>query len=324
MTSDAKIGLLLGLIFIFVIAFIINGLPRFQAATNTNNSELTTTMVSSQNGMLGIGGNERHVQERFDWSTTPDTPLQPAVEMPIEQKEDVRFTMKLPPEPPAVQQPLAIEPPIVEHAIDQVARQPEPTPQQQAEQAAPTQPAEEKARNRKAKSQKPAPSTPSVEYVVADGDTLGGIAKKLYGADAGNKLANITRIFEANRQILKSPDDISVGQKLTIPPLETPAANDKKTESATSLPGEIFEKAVAIGKSLLKSDEPAQSVKPKPVKQTQAGAVTPYVVQDGDSLSRIAAKQLGSSSRYLEIAKLNGLKDPDNLTVGTQLKMPAR
>jgi nucleoid-associated protein YgaU len=52
--------------------------------------------------------------------------------------------------------------------------------------------------------------------------------------------------------------------------------------------------------------------------------VAPYVVQDGDSLSRIAARQLGNSGRYLEIAKLNGLKDPDNLTVGTQLKMPAR
>lgn len=37
MTSDAKIGLLLGLVFIFVIAFIINGLPgsaRNKTATN--------------------------------------------------------------------------------------------------------------------------------------------------------------------------------------------------------------------------------------------------------------------------------------------------
>ena len=30
MTSDAKIGLLLGLIFIFVIAFVINGLPSLR------------------------------------------------------------------------------------------------------------------------------------------------------------------------------------------------------------------------------------------------------------------------------------------------------
>ena len=39
MTSDAKIGLLLGLVFIFLIAFIINGLPSFN--NNKDNNELT-------------------------------------------------------------------------------------------------------------------------------------------------------------------------------------------------------------------------------------------------------------------------------------------
>ena len=33
MTSDAKIGLLLGLVFIFVIAFVINGLPSLRPPT---------------------------------------------------------------------------------------------------------------------------------------------------------------------------------------------------------------------------------------------------------------------------------------------------
>nr|MBC8217755.1 hypothetical protein [Planctomycetota bacterium] len=63
MTSDAKIGLLLGLIFIFVIAFIINGLPSFRNATN--NSELTTNMFSSQHENWVIGTNERKVQDGF-------------------------------------------------------------------------------------------------------------------------------------------------------------------------------------------------------------------------------------------------------------------
>ena len=53
MTSDAKVGLLLGLIFIFIIAFVLNGMPRFRKAAN--NSELTTNMVNSQNDKLGIG-----------------------------------------------------------------------------------------------------------------------------------------------------------------------------------------------------------------------------------------------------------------------------
>ena len=42
MTSDAKIGLLLGLVFIFIIAFIINGLPKF--GHNSNNNDSTCTL----------------------------------------------------------------------------------------------------------------------------------------------------------------------------------------------------------------------------------------------------------------------------------------
>ena len=59
MTSDAKVGLLLGLFFIFVIAFIINGLPRFH--NDTNGNELTT-MANSPNDSF-IGSNERKAQE---------------------------------------------------------------------------------------------------------------------------------------------------------------------------------------------------------------------------------------------------------------------
>ena len=55
MTSDAKVGLLLGLFFIFVIAFIINGLPRFRGETNTN--ELTTMANSPNDSYIGSQSN---------------------------------------------------------------------------------------------------------------------------------------------------------------------------------------------------------------------------------------------------------------------------
>ena len=338
MTSDAKIGLLLGLIFIFVIAFIINGLPRFQAVANNN--ELTTTMVSAPNGTLGIGGNERRVQENFDWRAPAEEQPRAAVQMPIEEKEDIRFTMKLPQETSPIQQPLILEPSPAAPAAGQVAKEAEPSPAQPTEQAASPLPQEKP----EAAKIEPPKSAASKEYVVAEGDTLGAIAKKLYGPKAGSTSANITRIFQANRQILKSPDDIQVGQKLTIPlaGASGPAAN--KNESESSLSGALFEKAVALGKKagILKADAPRQSgstpstgsgltpssppkgSKAKPAGQTSARSAEPYVVQEGDSLSRIAARQLGDSSRYLEIAKLNGLKDPDTLDVGTPLKMPAR
>ncbi len=49
-------------------------------------------------------------------------------------------------------------------------------------------------------------------YEVVAGDTLYGIAKKFYGD--GNLYM---KIFEANREVIKDPDKIYVGQKLRIP-----------------------------------------------------------------------------------------------------------
>jgi nucleoid-associated protein YgaU len=51
-------------------------------------------------------------------------------------------------------------------------------------------------------------------YTVEKGDTLSGIAKKMYGSP--NKYP---AIFEANRPMLKDPDRIYPGQVLRIPPL---------------------------------------------------------------------------------------------------------
>jgi len=91
MTSDAKIGLLLGLVFIFIIAFAINGLPRFRS----NSSELTTNMVSSPDS-LGIGGKERKAQEVFDWTKQDKEEPIEEVRATVEEKENVRFKMPLP------------------------------------------------------------------------------------------------------------------------------------------------------------------------------------------------------------------------------------
>ena len=49
-------------------------------------------------------------------------------------------------------------------------------------------------------------------YTIVAGDTLSGIAKKFYG-----KAMQYPRIFEANREVIKDPDKIYVGQKIRIP-----------------------------------------------------------------------------------------------------------
>jgi hypothetical protein len=49
-----------------------------------------------------------------------------------------------------------------------------------------------------------------------------------------------------------------------------------------------------------------------------------YTVRRGDTLSKIAARELGSSSKWHEIAKLNHLRDPDVIKIGQKLKIPAK
>ena len=49
-------------------------------------------------------------------------------------------------------------------------------------------------------------------YVIQSGDTLSALAKKYYG-----NAMDYPRIFEANREVIKDPDKIFVGQKIRIP-----------------------------------------------------------------------------------------------------------
>lgn len=59
----------------------------------------------------------------------------------------------------------------------------------------------------------PKPATKAARhYTVQSGDTLYKIAEELYGS--GDEYE---KIFEANREILDSPDHIKPGQKLNIP-----------------------------------------------------------------------------------------------------------
>jgi nucleoid-associated protein YgaU len=235
--------------------------------------------------------------------------------MPIENKEDIRFTMKLPQETSV----------ITETAIVETAGEAEPTSTQSVEPAAPATP-QEKVQVNKSEPVKPAPPK---EYTVSEGDTLAEIAKKFYGPEEGNKRAGVMRIFEANRQLLKSPDQIPVGQKLTIPSPGASPPDASKNESVFS--GSIFEKAISIGRKHLSPDSGSALRKESPglispPKGSKGKPAAEYLVQEGDSLSRIAAQQLGDANRYPEIAKLNAdtLTDEDSLTVGMRLKMPAR
>ena len=81
----------------------------------------------------------------------------------------------------------------------------------------------------------------------------------------------------------------------------------------------LFEEAKQIGRRLFSGDKP----KPKP----KAKPATQYIVKDGDYLWRVAAAQLGDSTRYKEIVKLNpGVLKNENSTlkIGMHLNLPTQ
>ena len=217
MTSDAKIGLLLGLVFIFVIAFIINGLPGSREKQNSN--ELTTKLVGSQGSQTGLAARQRRVPLAYNQVGSGQR-QRVQLGYPSADEQEVRFSMPLPKTSPSVTETVETATPVPE-SVSAAARQV----------------VAEAERQRRV--------LPRF-YVVQDGDNLSRIAVKLYGPLYGNKLINVKRIFETNHNVLGSADEVYVGQKLVIPP---PAdSQPDSTETAGVLSGPGFVEVESVGK----------------------------------------------------------------------------
>jgi nucleoid-associated protein YgaU len=292
MTSDAKVGLLLGLFFIFVIAFIINGLPRFRSDTNTN--ELTTAMANSPNDSY-IGSNERKARASFRRERPVRNRNQSVEEAQETTRDEGEYRYKRP------------------LSQDNVVVKDEPVTTAVRDNVKSTRPAPET--RRKTTVNVPKQVKPEI-YVIQAGDNLAKIAQKFYGTERGNKTLNVKRIFEANRRLLKSPNDISVGQKLIIPLLK-----DEAKSVFTGGTGGLFEKIKSTLSGTRSSTKTPAKPRPKP---PAARPTKNYIVRAGDSVWRIAEKQLGDKERFREIIKLNALEDEDYLTVGQRLLIPVR
>ena len=179
MTRDVKIGLLLGLAFIFMIAFVINGLPSFKGDSN----ELTKSMINPPNRQPGIGANERDV---IHWAETMEK--QPFIfENTLLEEPDIRYRADLPQGP----------------ALAKGNNASSLNNSDTVKMVTSTQNKNESSDLRKTETVEPKPALPKI-YEVTDGDNLALIAKKYYGDVEGNKRVNIMKIFEANRNLLKA------------------------------------------------------------------------------------------------------------------------
>jgi nucleoid-associated protein YgaU len=318
MTSEAKIGLLLGLVVIVIIALVVNGLPSFHKGESTN--DLTRDIVRLDNSPPALAERERQVSSVL----APNINLQPAsqqtgLQPPNQQNinTDVRSAIPAPGQMAIGNQTAGSSNLITQ---GQPAAENLVATGRQTTAVSTTVPNQTTAggnvliggqqpalsQNPVVRSEHPAKKTEasSKTYVIKSGDSLASIAVEFYGAKEGNKRANIDRIFNANKNVLKAPDEIYEGQKLVIPSL--PASTTTETASLTSTTGRI----TAAGSNAA----------------VQPAAGREYVVSEGDSLWKIADAKLGNGIRYTEILKLNSdvLKDGDNLSVGMKLKLPAK
>ena len=119
-------------------------------------------------------------------------------------------------------------------------------------------------------------------YEVKTGDNLWNIAEKIYGSGY-----NWVDLAKANKLI--NPDLISAGTKLTIPDVPKIVVQDSGT-SMSNAPPSI--------------------------------TTSTYTIQKGDNLWDISVRAYGDGFKWLEIAKINNLRNPDLIFSGNILKLP--
>jgi len=164
---------------------------------------------------------------------------------------------------------------------------------------------------------KPLSSGSMKRHTIQEGDSIYRIAITQYG---DGTLWSRLRAFNPGKigqdgelrdgvVIELPPKDVLLGKAVLPSPgmkaPTTPASPSRQNPTATPAPGKI--------------DSPQK-------RDGTAPGHTVYVVQRGDELGMVAKKMLGSVKRWPEIAALNKdvMSDPDTLTAGMKLRIPAR
>ncbi len=151
------------------------------------------------------------------------------------------------------------------------------------------------------------------EYLAVPGDSLSKIAKAQLGS---NSQANRDAIIALNPSLQKDADRVIEGSKYLLPA-------DAWTESlgqaaTTKKPAAIIPQALP--------DRPAETQTASTDKQNQKQTEPRlYTVKAGDSLWKIAERELGGVSQLETLRTLNAetLGDSDQVRVGMKLKLPA-
>lgn len=142
-------------------------------------------------------------------------------------------------------------------------------------------------------------------HTIGENESLYAISKRYYGS--GNFWQQLAA---ANAGRVGENGAARVGTKIVIPPKDVLLG---KSESKVSAKPET--------KSAAKPESRTDSKVAAKAADTKART---YTVKPGDTLGRIASRELGSSKRLGEIAALNKMDPDDDLLVGAILKMPVK
>lgn len=349
MTADAKVGLLVGLVLIAIIAFAINGWPDF--IPSAKDTPVVETAVTTQtSGVLviepAVVDVARNLQEKRT-SVRYVTP--PAEVIPLDEYAGGSSHA-----PAAQKQTASSDTASSTSSVTEVKEAAQPDTKTAVVESQTQQPDTQKTDRQEVAA---VPKTIiSANHVVEEGDSLAYIAKKYYGPEEGNKRTTIQMLYEANKNVLESPDKIQVGDKLVIPKVASAVTEPAQRESAVSTSTLLDKfknvfmstdskkdnpavkdvtkekptaKDVTKGKPVVKNSSKdkneTSAVNDKKTDKTQSSkGVTIYTVQSGDHLYKIAQKFLGDGDRYPELMRLNNdvLSGSDRLEVGMKLKVP--
>jgi nucleoid-associated protein YgaU len=152
-------------------------------------------------------------------------------------------------------------------------------------------------------------------YVVQEGDTLWSISQKVY-----NDPYKWERIASANR--IQNPDILEKGTELTIPELAEEIALEI-SPSPTHIPTDV----PRAGQTTVKSDAPATSKGALSGQATETPSMAKitgnsYTVVEGDNLWNIAVRRYADGYRWVDIARLNKLQNPDLIYPGDKFTLP--
>lgn len=172
----------------------------------------------------------------------------------------------------------------------------------------PPKPAE-KAPVAKSESKELPKAVETTEYIVRSGDSIGSIAKQ-YGISRGE-------IVDLNK--LSDPNKLRVGQKLMLPGRLKIKAASAAPAKHSAKPKAVDTPAVVTATAVVTApEESAAPMTAESVSAPAPAAGKEYVVEKGDSLSKIA-KKCGTKIKALrEANKLQG----DKLKIGQKLIIP--